>query len=579
MASTPLLALPRRTLASGTPGIRDSSRDGARPRRSKGRLVVELRPRPRDYLLSPGVPLELPQITPPRDTTAYIIERILLPSIEVSEHDGKPLPKRMMYIIGWRDLPAARKLVPAMDILDYVSPRELEDWECKLEQELDDAREKLVEEQKLEKEQEKTESTAKKAPLDPKTGKRKRGRPPAHTQIEPGATVDLEAEGETSTGRLKGGALSLSTPKKNRLKDFEGLSDDEGSPSRQIEEELYDYDMGVARYGPDDKIAETGAESEGGYTGDELPDAELPLEKEESEAWTSHGPLTSNETSAKQSPVPESTSNSQSTPDAASAWAAFGLRTSFAMSGKPPAVASVESTPTVKDLMSQKSLNQELLPSKQVEQPMTTAKQQKQKPARKKPKKDKAPEPPPVDENGEPVWVVKRLEDHGLFEVEGEAEIKRFFKVRWEGDWPEDQNPSWEPEENLPPTLVRNYLKSGKKRKKALSRAPEPPKQKAPKRKKLNQTTLPWMNSNQYGSVSEAFAGEDTVNDGMPEGGQIPVELGSGNGKINDLGLREDESDDRNERDELFVVDEDADPLSQPVADWNGTIGRVLGYG
>ncbi|KXJ91588.1 hypothetical protein Micbo1qcDRAFT_163362 [Microdochium bolleyi] len=32
------------------------------------------------------------------------------------------------------------------------------------------------------------------------------------------------------------------------------------------------------------------------------------------------------------------------------------------------------------------------------------------------------------------------------------------FKVRWKGNWPPDQNPTWEPEENIDKPLVRKYL-------------------------------------------------------------------------------------------------------------------------
>lgn len=572
MASTRLLALPRRTLASDSPGTRESSRDGPQKRQSQGQLVVELPRRPPNYLLSPGVPLVPPQITLPNDSTAYIIERILLPPTEVSEYDGKPMPKKMTYIIGWRDLPAARRLVPAMEIMDYVSPRELEDWECRLEQELDDVRETLVEEQRLENEYGKSKSTAIAVPVDPKTGKRKRGRPPAHSQIEPGATVELEGDGETSKARFKGGALSLSTPKKSRLKDFEGLSDDDASPSRQLEKELYDYDMGSARYEAENLIEETGVESEGGYTGDELPANKLPSAKDVIEDYTSTGPLTSASASAKPSPT------SQETATAASAWAAFGLKNSFTPISKSLAAASVGSTPVIHGLTSQKTPSQGPVSTKQMEHSPTPTKSQQQKSEQKKPaartkKKRKEPETGPVDENGEAVWVVKCLEDHGLFEVEGETDLKRYFKVRWEGDWPKDQNPSWEPEENLPANLVRNYLKAGKKRRKVFSGAAD-----TTKRKNLKQTTLLWLNSTQYSSVSEAFAGEDIMNDGMRQGADMPVEPNLDDKNDGSLGLKECENGNGNERGEYFVVDEDADPLGGSVVDWRGNARRIHGY-
>ncbi|CAK7246370.1 MAG: hypothetical protein STHCBS139747_008000 [Sporothrix thermara] len=49
------------------------------------------------------------------------------------------------------------------------------------------------------------------------------------------------------------------------------------------------------------------------------------------------------------------------------------------------------------------------------------------------------------------------------------SRLLRYFLVRWKGDWPPDQNPTWEPAENLPPRMVRQYLK--KAAQKRVSRA------------------------------------------------------------------------------------------------------------
>ncbi|CAK7199319.1 hypothetical protein SEUCBS139899_001996 [Sporothrix eucalyptigena] len=38
------------------------------------------------------------------------------------------------------------------------------------------------------------------------------------------------------------------------------------------------------------------------------------------------------------------------------------------------------------------------------------------------------------------------------------SRLVRYFLVRWKGDWPPDQNPTWEPAENLPPRMVRHYF-------------------------------------------------------------------------------------------------------------------------
>ncbi|KAG6046922.1 hypothetical protein E4U17_007685 [Claviceps sp. LM77 group G4] len=52
------------------------------------------------------------------------------------------------------------------------------------------------------------------------------------------------------------------------------------------------------------------------------------------------------------------------------------------------------------------------------------------------------------------------VENHGLI---------RYFLVRWAGDWPPEQNPSWELEHNLHPDLVLNYTKMAKKKRAKLA--------------------------------------------------------------------------------------------------------------
>ncbi|CAK7210731.1 hypothetical protein SBRCBS47491_000877 [Sporothrix bragantina] len=97
-----------------------------------------------------------------------------------------------------------------------------------------------------------------------------------------------------------------------------------------------------------------------------------------------------------------------------------------------------------------------------------------------------SPPPPPPShlelqmEEADDLYEVDRLEDDCLAPVDdGNSDdmeglpadagpetvaapgsrLVRFFLVRWKGDWPPDQNPTWEPAENLPPRMVRQYLK------------------------------------------------------------------------------------------------------------------------
>ncbi|KAI1159784.1 hypothetical protein F5B18DRAFT_558819 [Nemania serpens] len=91
-------------------------------------------------------------------------------------------------------------------------------------------------------------------------------------------------------------------------------------------------------------------------------------------------------------------------------------------------------------------------------------------------------------------WEVKRLEDDRVIETGGE--LVRYFKVRWMGNWPAGQNPTWEPEECISQVVVRKYLKDKAAK---MVKSGSPPKgivKPAPSLKR------------KYSSVAEAFEGD-----------------------------------------------------------------------
>ncbi|XWX02368.1 hypothetical protein V2A60_010405 [Cordyceps javanica] len=200
------------------------------------RITIQLPSRPADYAPGSGPPLLRLSLQPPADSTAFIEDRILLPPAGLAA-DGRPLPKRMKYIIGWHDLPAARLLVSAMDVLDYVSPNTLEEWEYKMELEVDAERARLAAERQAAHAQPQPQlpGAAAAASDTAAPGKMRRsGRPPLHhTNIEAAVVVETEGHGGEQE-RLRGGAMSLSTPKKRKMDDFvDGYTSDE-SPSDQL---------------------------------------------------------------------------------------------------------------------------------------------------------------------------------------------------------------------------------------------------------------------------------------------------------------------------------------------------------
>ncbi|RBR21364.1 uncharacterized protein FIESC28_04901 [Fusarium coffeatum] len=430
--------------------------DSIQDQPTKSRIKVCIPERPRDYVPGSGPPLQPISLLPPKDSTAYILERIILPSSGLAA-DGTPLPRRMTYIVTWSDLPAAQMLVPAMDILDYVSPRELEEWEFKNTEE-------QMENEAIQKQQ----AQAGEAP------KKRRGRPPKHSKIETAVVAPDEEE------TMVRGAMTIQTPAKDRLQDFEGLSDEDSTPVGTLQWET----TGESATGESVGTQEQGFD-DGSENFDNTPVAQSMLH-----------PVSKNLFNGLPSLRPTLENKSSSQPSISQTPVPLPPQAFMTNSGKQKSVAAGEE------------------PEAEL---------------------DAEPEVEQAD------WEVKRIEDMEIYDVEG-GQV-RYFKVRWEGDWPPNQNPTWEPEDNLPAQLIRNYLKRGK-RKRTESKTPKRPAAAQPavapsypKKKSMKQTTLSWgVPAKQYKSVSEAFEGFEEDELGLPPPRETPVE---------------EEQDD-----ELFIVEE-----------------------
>lgn len=481
----------------------DPRRKPSQPQPSRSRIAVPLFTKPADYVPGSGPRLRPISLLLAGDSTAYILERVLLPSPGPAAN-GKPLPKRMAYLIGWRDLRAASMLVPAMQVLEYVSPRTLEEFEAKLEQEVDDEKEKLRNESK--------------SGLEAPQKKKKRGRPPAHSQIKSAVVAEPVAETPTpEKPRHKKGVISLSTPQKSRLADFEWLSEDEGSPSRQIAEEQFQSLHGFLP-GPEE------GSNVAGDTNDPLATKDL--------AHPVRGaPKASLVHRAGSSPAKQKQPLASSNPEFARVKTLFSAdgRVQTLASNKhslPPVALSIDesnwgrqssysspssSAPSVEQKVQvvqkqaaqkqaaqkqaaqkqavqrqavQKQVVQKQIVQKQVFQKQAVQKQaapkqeipkqaeiqkplvnlgespkvdQKPKQSKKRPRsEDEGAKAEAQEGNG---WVVERIEDMEYYEVDGIG-LVRYFKVSWEGDWPPDQKRTWEPEENIPRISCGTFSKT-----------------------------------------------------------------------------------------------------------------------
>lgn len=527
-------------------------------KRCKTKIVIPLRSKPRDYVPCSGPPLQPLRLLPPQDSTGYILERILLPSPGLAR-DGHELPKRMTYIVGFHDLAAARLLVPAMRILDYVSPRALEEWEWQMELEVDEERAKLAAEKSKKPEQlEKNKH---------------RGRPPAHSKIET-AAVAVEAEPSQSSQHSRGGAaMSLTTPTKLRLEDFEGLSDDdeEASPSRQLEQETLVRDNGdlngIDTLGDEGVIATQQDQPVIGT----LPTKEFGAGPKRlfgvAAALTTGSKASSIQQSAARLIAEEKTKAQKKTCASEPSTLTQGPVTSVPhLNGAAlPLQYSSSFTPAGRSASFSKSEQPSALgtPQEDSEQDtsskITEIKKGKSRASNKRSRNEKSKALPEQDDDGEPQWEVKRLEDTDIYEDAAGNRV-RYFLVRWEGDWPEDQNPSWEPEDNLPPELVRKYLK---KQPKKMVAAPSRAKAKN-KKKTKNGSALLLGGGPQYNSVSEAFAG------GHEDVGMMGYFLGDENGAA-PLFQNEDDDDDDNQDEFLVVEEQSRKKDAQARSSWTAT--------
>ncbi|TWU71020.1 hypothetical protein ED733_000450 [Metarhizium rileyi] len=425
--------------------------------KAKSSFFIGIRPSTK-YTPGCGPALQPLRLLPPATCSAHIIERILLPSPGLAA-DGKPLPRRMTYIVGWRDLPAASLLVPAMNILDYVSPRVLESWEETLEEELDKERIKFAMARKM-------------ASMGVK--QKQKARPPTHTDIEPAAAIEPETEAEDAV-RPKTGAISLSTPQKRKLADFEGLTEDEESPSNQLSRETIEeesredsWDILLNKTRKEDVLIESVKSVSGAV------DSDGPEEPKRSKVNTPvplplfiNGIMGYGNSSIRTKPLPAQNltpDDASNHPKHANSVASTGGTTysSAARNNISTSGSHLANTANTRESIGVVAGDTSAIgtangPAQKLKRQQTPQKKRKTSPPIRMVGKDE-----------EPTWEVERLEDVAYYDVEGRG-IVRYFVVRWAGDWPPGQQTSWEPEENIPRNLIRRYFRTGKKRRAKLA--------------------------------------------------------------------------------------------------------------
>lgn len=509
---------------------------------------IPIRPNAPKYRLGSGPPPPRPNLRLVHDSNAFIVDKVVLPRGPFHPNSNTR-QRRCYYIIGWPDLPAARPVVDASKILDYVSPRTLEDWEYQDALRREEEREKAKESEEAE-ERALAIGKAVATPVGVATqpgAKRRPGRPPKARMMvaEPPPEPELNSEQEEMIHKRMRGP-SLSTPQKSRLQQLmaeekmlealEGANDNaEPAVKRPLgllgdSEGTSDGDVNKRVAEDLDKLRLSSAVPGSGESSRASSARPAPANPARVIATAAAGAaLPKHPISTTPIPLPSAFSRMKN-------WIPKARATSGASTTvSRPQVADIQGSAPIarqSDPIHGRHLSSANSPSRTngftpiggtfprpPKRPADESPPWADVPAKTKPRKSKKKQPdlPLADAEvpaeaagspntaldlvqGEQDYVVKRLEgDHVLDGV-------HWFLVRWEGDWPDDENPTWEPRGNIAEKLVKQYLK-----KKARLEADRLAKASAKKKPKMKQTNLLADQAKACSSVMEAFEGQANV--------------------------------------------------------------------
>ncbi|RYP76929.1 hypothetical protein DL771_001482 [Monosporascus sp. 5C6A] len=450
------------------------------------RIEIRLPSKPRPYRPGDGPALAPITLALKSDTDAFIVDKRVLPGEPIHGE----LKLEMYYIVGWPDLSAGRVVVNAKRIYDYVSPRTLEDFEYKLTLE----REEEQERQETEEAKRRVEAAAKAAgsstAATPKTPKeptltvkgKKRGRPSKADLVARrlAQQTSVDENVEVPLPPMSASGPSLSTPQKKLATATPATVDtDDAEEGDEREEEAAniedDSDTGDAifnqLYLEATAFDKDRRPSIQGVRGDETPPPKLQVASPQKPINGKPG-LSTPSRRRPQLPTRQTgvASHPKSVPTQKTTLQHYGFTPAGHSSRKWPSPAPKPAHATVKA---------------DPDIPLETPAASKSSRKRKRVVSD------------EPLWEVKRLEGDRIEEVDGVQ--TRFFQVRWKGDWPADENPTWEPEENIPRKLIKVYLR--RKAGKSDDRSPSVKGSHMPKAKR------PSPPVRKYSSVAEAFEG------------------------------------------------------------------------
>ncbi|KAK4249498.1 hypothetical protein C7999DRAFT_12711 [Corynascus novoguineensis] len=431
--------------------------DSRHPSRPKTTIEIPLHSI-RKYVPGSGPPPPQISLVPPRDSTAYIIDQLILPT----DRDMTPTSRRLIYYqVGFTDIPTVKLLIPCNKVLDYVSPRELEDWEYRNLEKKEEERACLL-------------AGRQRAGL-----KNKKPCRPSNISMEDTGVKVLNAADETLLLAQQVGGPSLSTPQKRKF----GQMPDNGEVGEPSSTESDDAAICRKPQGRKSSV-------------DLAFEDDLVLDSECMNQPAPHSGTLFSETPSRASslahPLRDLLPPRPATPQPSSA-------TSLELAG--PTLGNTPSTSAETHLAWAQAFSRQKQPEnsgttedssiasgssakkRKERNPNGRGSLQKQQQAKKQKVKQ-------GDELLTDEWEVKELLDDQWF-VEQGIKVHRYLVV-WEGNWPENQNPTWEPAENIQEKLITQYRK---KKEAGLLKS-----------SKGSQKTLHrYMAGARYSSVSEAF--------------------------------------------------------------------------
>ncbi|KAL2154536.1 hypothetical protein VTH82DRAFT_3212 [Thermothelomyces myriococcoides] len=441
--------------------------DDRHPSRPKTTIEIPLHS-VRKYVPGSGPPPPRISLVPPRDSTAYIIDQFILPS----DKDMTPTSRRLVhYYIGFTDLPTVKLLIPCNEVLDYVSPRELEDWEYRNFEKKEEERARLLAESRE---------------ADPKGKKKKAPGRPAKIPMEDVCGSALNAADEALLLAQEIGGPSLSTPQKGKPE--RALAKAEIGESTSVES----YDAAITRQLETREVSEDMESDDYMEVGSGSGNHRARPHVGSSISTIETFPRTSNAIQSSHNKLPQTPAFPQDVGASSVPAASNSLRNASSAGNTHLAWTQVfgrKNDPKKHPERSGATDTTSISPAPSARKrrgrpPDGGSSAQKQQQTKKR--KIKQDDNPPENE-----WEVKELLDDQWFMEDGTRVHK--YLVLWEGDWPEDQNPTWEPAENVQDQRLLNRYRQKKKA--------GPLKSQTSKQKTLHQY---WAGAG-YSSVAEAF--------------------------------------------------------------------------